>query len=639
MLTDEFRSPSVVGSTHLPFSHHARPPPRSRTTPPQLPQKLAAWRRDFLLPTIRSQLHPYKIQSETLRDQDYSRIREEFNERRQDIERIIGTLVDCNIKRETEKFIHYPGFPRNWIPPDEIDVAFDPPQWCYDSNSLYENKNEVHKADSDQVHENNNNTLSRDQMDAVVAHFDKQEAQLKEQQVQLQAEKELIDTRYNKLLQKKAEVEDLERKVEMLHDIQREERILLDMTKKELEAQKDAQWENGKDIRRKELTVLEHEKELQIKEQKMIFQDTALQQKLSRLQQREEAVWEREGRVKTREEDVKLKYCAVKEYQGELDHTEKERQKKAEKILRQAERKMKQVEEDSKLVEEESNLVEEQVKLVEEQSREVEEKSKKIEEKMKEAEEKLKHAEARSKEVDLKLEMCSESLSKHSAMLTGKENYLQGQEKGLAQEKTHLEEQKRIFEKEKANFHQEQKQLQISQATLMTWRKEIAARSFAIHIKEQNFITKDEAWNKRDIELKVGQKELQKQLDNILEKNRWLDEELKKIHDLQGQLQIDKEKIGLLESQVQAKEKEVRDSESILQTVKKNIASGLEKLGTFDGSRVTAVNEINTTSAKFMEQSSNFSLNAESIVMVGQLKDLYSNLVHDLNQKTGHSRS
>ncbi|KAJ3860586.1 hypothetical protein EV359DRAFT_67197 [Lentinula novae-zelandiae] len=594
MLTDEqLRSPSVVGSTHLPFSHQARAPPRSRTTPPQLPQKLAAWRRDFLLPTIRFQLHPYQIQSETLRDQDYSRVREEFNERRQDIERIISTLVDCNIKRETEKFIHHTGFPRNWIPPDKIDLAFDPPQWCYDSNSLIQNIN-----DSDQVHENKDNTLSRDQMDAVVAHFDKQEAQLEEQQLRLQAEKELIDTRYNKLLQKKAEVEDLERKVEMLHDIQREERILLDMRKKELEAQKDEQWENGKDIRRKELTLLEHEKELRIKEQKMIFQDTALQQKLSRLQQREEAVWDREGRVKTREEDVKLKYCAVKEYQGELDHTEKERQKQAEKILRQAERKMKQAEEESKLVEEESKLVEEQVKLVEEQAREVEEKSKEAEVRSQEAEEKLKQAEARSKEVDVKSERCSESLSRHSAMLTGKENYLQGQEKGLAQEKTHLEEQKHVFEKVKADFQQEQKQLQISQATLMTWRKEITARSFAIHIKEQNLIRKDESWNKRDVELKVGHKELQKQLENVLDKNRWLDEEQKKIHDLQGQLQIDKDKIGVLEAQVQVKEKEVRDSESILQSVKKNIASGLEKLGSFDGSRVTEVNGLNMTSAK-----------------------------------------
>lgn len=111
------------------------------------------------MPTIRSQLHPYQIQSETLRDQDYSRVREEFNERRQDIERIISTLVDCNIKRETEKFIHHTGFPRNWIPPDKFDLAFgehiiigfngmseqntclDPPQWCYDSNSLIQNIN------------------------------------------------------------------------------------------------------------------------------------------------------------------------------------------------------------------------------------------------------------------------------------------------------------------------------------------------------------------------------------------------------------------------------------------------------------------------------------------------------------------
>ncbi|KAJ3848207.1 hypothetical protein EV368DRAFT_68478 [Lentinula lateritia] len=636
MITDEqLRSPFVIGS--LPFSHQARAPPRSRTTPPQLPQQLAAWRRDFLLPTIRSQLHPYQIQSETLRDRDLSRIREEFDERRKDIERIIGTLVDHNIKRELDRVIHHPAFPRNWIPPDRIDVAFDPPQWCFDSNSLNRNEN---ASDSDGDH---NNTLSWDQMLAVGAHFDKQESQLKEQQLQLQAEKVLIDTRYNTLLQKKGEIEDLERKVEMLHDIQREERILLDMRKKELEAQKDDQWENGKNIRHKELTVLEREKELQIKEQKIIFQDTALQQKLSRLQQREEAVWDREGRVKTREEDVKLKYCAVKEYQGELDHTEKERQKQAERILKQAERKVKQLEVESKLVEEESKLVEEQAKLVEEQSREVEEKSKEVDKKMKEAElrsqEKLKEAEARSKEVDFKLEMCSESLSKHSAMLTGKENYLQGQEKSLAQEKILLEEQKHVFEKVKADFEQEQKQLQISQATLMTWRKETAARSFDIHLKEQNFIRKDESWNKRDIELKIGQKELQKQLENVLDKNRWLDEEQKKIHDLQGQLQIDKKKIGVLEAQVQVKEKEVRDSESILQSVKKNIASGLEKLGSFDGSRVTEVNELNMTSAKFMEQSSNFSLNAESIVMVGQLKDLYSNLVHDLNQKTKHSRS
>ncbi|KAJ3995283.1 hypothetical protein F5050DRAFT_325669 [Lentinula boryana] len=123
---DRIRSPSVVGSRlPLPLPH----PPRPLTNPPQLPTKLATWRRDFLVPTIRSQLHPYKIKSEAIRDRDLVNAQANFNSRRREIERIVGSVVEFNTTREMEF-----GFMSDWTPPDDIDISFDSPEW-YDDDS------------------------------------------------------------------------------------------------------------------------------------------------------------------------------------------------------------------------------------------------------------------------------------------------------------------------------------------------------------------------------------------------------------------------------------------------------------------------------------------------------------------------
>ncbi|KAJ3784021.1 hypothetical protein GGU10DRAFT_388624, partial [Lentinula aff. detonsa] len=574
--SDRIRSPSVVGSRlPLPLSH---PPPRPSTNPPQLPTKLATWRRDFLLPTIRSQLHPYKIKSEAIRDRDMANARVNFNSRRGEIERIISLLVEFNTTREMEF-----GLMSDWTPPDDIDISFDPPEW-YDDDS-------DHQQDF----------FDQDRIKAVTEHFDKQEAQLLERQLQLQTEQQSMNEKSKQLHIKESKLEERERNVDRLHDLQQKERQLLEIEKTQLGAQKIEQEQKEKELKSRDV---ENRNEMKVKEEEVLVQETWVQQKLTRVQQREEIVQRREEGVRAREDDVTLRYSEVKGYQGELDHREKELAQQA--IASRA-----------------------MTKQAEENTKHAEVRIKQADIRMEEAEQKCEEMNKYIKVLDLKeqkLGECSELLLEQSRMVVEKVNEMNKQQKGISEEKNRLEKQQGYVEHELASIRQQQVDLGISKDT---WIRSTVRKEFSIQIEKGELQRKSDSLSRRETELGAKERAMERQLENVLEKNTWLDGELKKVHRLEQQMQGDKEK---WEMEVRVREKEVKEKEVELEKMRKHVGSflGAFQVGASKSS-MAMTNEENfgTTNGanRFMEGSSNFSLNADSIYMVGQLKDLYSHLV------------
>ncbi|KAJ3711568.1 hypothetical protein C8R42DRAFT_728588 [Lentinula raphanica] len=474
------RSPSVVGSVRARLNHSS--PTRPHTNPPPLPMKLAAWRLDVLLPIIFSHLQPYKLKSEAIRDEELANVRANYHKRRGDIEEIINSIVARNMKREMDIFSE---IPRIWTPPEDIDISFDDPYWFSIDNNL----SKIVEEQTDHESVNSNDLLSKDHIIAITAHFDNQEAQIRERQQILYNEQKLISM-------KEAKLQERERHIDALHNLQQEERKELELQQRQMAEQKIKQDKKETELRQ---LSLRNETEHEMRKQEVQSQENEILQKYEKIEYREQAVWEREYGVKAREDNVALKYREVKEFQEELRFREEQllQQKEGAQLLaKQAEKKYRDAEE----------ILLENIPLAEA--------------KIKESVQKLQQIEERESLLMKNVQNCSQSLLEKSKEIMQKENELKKRENELKRKENKLEQKESGFKKQEedfvkgkiemekhyANIKQEQSSIQQGIASLeaskVSWYMKCKEKNLSIHNQQEDLLKTSDALMKRNIQLK-----------------------------------------------------------------------------------------------------------------------------------------